>query len=158
MLPHALAPSIIEPEASKLDLTLPSGFGGTMISASPGNAPGGNQRGSTADADSRITVALVRPVTTELPGMVSVSVPEEMVLSGKAFSFPLPAELVHAAADGDLQFMQTNGSPLPSWLKCVHSNNRCSANVVPSGALPIELLASTRAQHWILMISERTSR
>jgi hypothetical protein len=162
MLPDALAPSVAEPAASTLDLALPSGFGGTVRSA--GNAPPGNTPsvanigGTAAQDDAQITVAMVRPATTELAGTVSVSVPEEMVLSGKGFSFPLPAEVVDAAAGENLQITQQNGAPLPSWLQCGPVNNRCSANGVPSGALPMQLLVSTGTQHWTLMLSERKGR
>jgi hypothetical protein len=161
-LPDALAPSVAEPAASTLDLTLPSGFGGTVRSAGgapPGNTPSvANIGGTAAEDDAQITVAMVRPATTELAGTVSVSVPEEMVLSGKGFSFPLPAEVVDAAAGENLQITQQNGAPLPSWLQCGPVNNRCSANGVPSGALPMQLLVSTGTQHWTLMLSERKGR
>jgi filamentous hemagglutinin family protein len=173
MLPDALAPTIAEPAASTLDLTLPSGFGGTVRSGGAGGAPGGaggapggaggapggaNIGGSTAEADAQITVAMVGPATAGLAGTVSVSVPGEMVLSGKGFSFALPAEVVDAAAGENVQFAQLNGAPLPAWLECGSANKRCSVKGMPPGALPMQLLVSTRTQHWTVVISKRTSR
>jgi hypothetical protein len=181
MLPGALAPSVVEPADSRIDLTLPSGFGGTTRSTALNGAPGGANIGGSAaetdsqitaalvqpattiggtapEADSQITVALVQPATTQLGGMVSISVPQAMVSSGKGFSFPLPAELVDAAAGDYLQITLLNGTPLPSWLDCGPANQKCSANGLPPGALPMKLLVSTRTRHWTLTISERTGR
>jgi hypothetical protein len=81
-----------------------------------------------------------------------------MVSSGKAFSFPLPAEVVGAAADYKLRITQKNGTPLPTWLRYSSPNKTFSANAVPAGGLPIELLVSGGAQHWTLTITERSSR
>jgi filamentous hemagglutinin family protein len=159
MLPDALAPSLVEPAASKLDLTLPSGIGGAIRSAVPDVAPrGAIIGGSTGEAGSQITVALVQPATAEFAGMVSVSVPEQILLSGKGFSFPLPAEVVDAAAGDSLLITQQNGTPLPAWLKCGPASQKCSAIGLPPGALPMDLLVSTRTQHWKLIISEQRSR
>jgi hypothetical protein len=101
------------------------------------------------------------PALAPAPGLastVSVSVPGEMVLSGKGFSFALPAEVVDAAAGENVQFAQLNGAPLPTWLECGSANKRCSVKGMPPGALPMQLLVSTRTQHWTLVISKRTSR
>lgn len=123
-----------------------------------GTSTNGSSNASVTGGDSRINVAMVRPATLQLPGIVSVSVPEQMVSSGKGFNFPLPAEVVEAAADYKLHITQKSGKRLPSWLRYSSANKAFSAQVVPSGALPIELLVSSGAQHWTLTITERSSR
>ncbi len=115
----------------------------------------GSVGGSDADVN-QISVALVRPAESDAPGMVSVSVPEEMVTSGKAFSFPLPSGVVEAAAGRKLQVTTMDGKRLPSWLRYSPSNKSFSANLVPAGALPIKLLVSSGVQHWTLQIAQQT--
>jgi hypothetical protein len=111
--------------------------------------------GSDADVN-QISVALVRPAESDAPGMVSVSVPEEMVTSGKAFSFPLPSGVVEAAAGRKLQVATLDGKRLPSWLRYSPSSKSFSANLVPAGGLPIKLLVTSGVQRWTLQIAERT--
>jgi hypothetical protein len=88
--------------------------------------------------------------------MVSVSVPEEMVTSGKAVSFPMPTEVLQVAGDHKLKITQSGKSL--SWLKYAPATKTFSANAVPAGALPTELLVSSGASRWTLSITERASR
>jgi hypothetical protein len=101
---------------------------------------------------------MVKSATTQLAGMVSVSVPEEMVSSGKSVSFAMPAEVIAAAGNHKLKVTQKDGRSLSSWLKYSPATNTFSANVVPAGALPTELLVSSGVQRWTLSITERARR
>jgi hypothetical protein len=156
MLPAALAPSVTTPAISQLDLTLPTGFiGGTATAAATGQVTNGaTPAANVAANDGQVTVVLVQAWTSQSPGIVSVSVPEEMVTAGRGFSFALPASLVEAAGGGKLQITQQNGKRLPSWLRYEPTSNRISAGAVQAGALPIELLVRSSTQRWILSISE----
>ncbi len=183
ILPAALAPSVTTPAVSQLDLTLPTGFiGGTASAAAYGkdeystaNANGAGagsdaggptgvmssatapSDGATNGADGQITVALIQPSTSQSPGTISVSVPEEMVASGKGFSFPLPDSLVEAAAGGKLQITLKDGKRLPSWLRYDLGTKKLSAGAIQAGTMPIELLVRSSSQRWTLLISERAS-
>jgi filamentous hemagglutinin family protein len=153
LLPAALAPSVTTPAISQLDLTLPAGFGGgvpTINQAAAGMAAAAD---IAADAG-QVTVELVQPWTSQSPGMVSVSVPAEMVTSGKSFSFALPESLVDAARGAKLQITQRDGKRLPSWLRYERSSNRMSASAAPASSLPLELLTRSATRSWILTISE----
>jgi hypothetical protein len=101
---------------------------------------------------------MVRSATTQRAGTVSVSVPEEMVSSGQPVSFSLPTEVVEAAGGGKLKVTQRYGKSLASWLKYSPDTKTFSAQVVPAGALPTELLVSSSAYRWILPITVRARR
>jgi len=157
MLPAALAPSVTTPAASQLDLTLPAGFMGSMATAAPAGqvTDGATPVANVAADDGQVTVALVQAWTSQSPGVVSVSVPQDMITSGRGFSFALPASLVEAAGGEKLRVTQRNGGRLPSWLLHERGSNRISAKTVEAGALPIELLVRSNTQRWVLSISER---
>jgi len=100
-------------------------------------------------------VSLVRPATAQQPGMVSVSVPEEIVSSGKGFGFALPATVVGDAAAGDVQVTLMNGGRLPSWLRYLPATKTFAATSVPAGALPLQVLVRIGAKNWTVLISQR---
>jgi hypothetical protein len=131
-----------------------SDAGGSAYVMGGSPSASGSVGGSDADVD-QISVALVRPAESDAPGMVSVSVPEEMVTSGKAFSFPLPSGVVEAAAGRKLQVATLDGKRLPSWLRYSPSSKSFSANLVPAGGLPIKLLVTSGVLRWTLQIAER---
>jgi hypothetical protein len=155
-----LAPTDAQPPASVLDLVLPAGFGGASITSGSGDATGGDARspmnvGGTPDnhATGLVTVTLVRPLTTELPGVIAVSVPQDIVASGKGFSFPLPVALVEAAATDKVQVTLTNGKRLPSWLRYVRGTHSFVASAAPAGALPITVVISIGTRRWTVQIA-----
>jgi len=90
--------------------------------------------------------------------MVSVSVPQEMLASGRTVSFRLPTEVAEVVGDGKLTITQKYGGGLPSWLTYSPATETFSASIVPAGALPTELLVSSGAYRWTLYITERARR
>jgi hypothetical protein len=115
-----------------------------------------DQGDATDYSADQITVALVRPAAANLPGAISVSVPEKIVSSGKAFSYPVPAEVVEAAGGAKLKATGMDGKRLPSWLTYSSGSNTFSANNVAAGALPMKVLVSTNSRRWTVVITERT--
>jgi hypothetical protein len=122
------------------------------------NGANGTPAGESAGTSGQVTVSLVQAATVELAGVVSVSVPEDIVEAGKGFSFPLPAELAEAASAGQVRVTLKNGKRLPSWLHYTPGTKTFSATAAPSGALPIESLVRIGAKRWTVVITERTNR
>jgi len=87
--------------------------------------------------------------------MVTVSVPEEMVLSRQTVSFPMPAEVVEVAGGDQLKVTQKNGKSLSSWLKYAPATKTFSAKVVPAAALPTKFLVSSGVYRWTVSVTER---
>jgi hypothetical protein len=121
-----------------------------------GEVGGSNASGDASGTvtDDHITVSVVRPATAQLSGMLSVLVPEAVVISGKGFSFPLPNAVAEAAAAGDVRVTYRNGKPLPAWLQYVPTTRTFVATAVPTGALPIEALVRIGTQSWRVLITE----
>ena len=176
-----LAPPVVPPVAtappSILDLTAPSGAGTTArttmtdASAAGGSQAGGagTQRGVTvvsgtasagnpavvvasADPQASITVALVRPSAERQPGLVSVSVPLELVSSGKGLGFALPETVVGATGGGVARVTLPDGSSLPDWLRYDARTRAFTFGAMPAGALPLELLVRIDNLRWTVVI------
>jgi hypothetical protein len=126
---------------------------------STNSASGTNGSGAASGADtiSQVIVTLVRPATAQLPGAVSVLVPEVIVSGGSGFSFPLPKALIEAVGSGKLQVTLKNGKRLPSWLRYASGTKMFIATALPASALPIEVLLRTGAQRWSMMVTEKSS-
>jgi hypothetical protein len=132
--------------------------GGTLALADQNNTASGNggvNDLSSTNSNALVTVSMVRPATAQQPGMVTVSVPEEIVWSGKGFGFALPTSLVGAATAGDVQVTLMNGGPLPSWLRYLPGSKTFTATSVPKGGLPIQVLVRIGAKNWTVLISKR---
>jgi hypothetical protein len=123
-------------------------------------ADGTNSGGTTycTVPDAEITVTMRRSATKQRAGMVSVSVPEEIVSRGKTVRFPLPKEIAEVADDHELQVTQKNGNRLSSWLTYTPATKTFSANGVPVGALPTEFLLRSGTYGWTMTITERAKR
>ncbi|MEJ0006125.1 MAG: YDG domain-containing protein [Steroidobacteraceae bacterium] len=155
MLPAALAPSIITPAIAPLDLTLPTDFGATAASfAANSPVPEVASPETGASDDDSVTAALVQTWTPQTTGVVSVLVPEKIVLAGRGFSFALPAALVEAAGGEALRITRRNGNQLPKWLHYQPANHRILASAMRRGLLPIELLIRSPKESWSLTISD----
>jgi hypothetical protein len=157
-MPPQLTPSVPTPPSAVLDLTLPIDFGGAGRGGGANSGTTGTAVASDAASDGHINVSLVQPATAKVPGIVSVSVPEQMVSSGKGFSFPLPEELAAAAAAGRVRVTLMNGERLPSWLRYVRGAKTFVASAMPAGALPMDVWVRIGAQSWTVRITVRTIR
>jgi hypothetical protein len=148
-----------------MDTSSPGTFNAASADASSryatasGTATGSSTGAAATDAIPNsilgITVFLVRPSSAQQAGFVSVSVPADMVSSGKAFSFPLPDEMTQAAGDGVLRITLMDGKRLPAWLRYVAAGKAFTVAAMPPDSLPLEVLVRLGKRHWTLVISER---
>ncbi|MDN2696428.1 YDG domain-containing protein [Janthinobacterium sp. SUN073] len=120
--------------------------------------PGG--RIADGQRNSAITVSLVRPLSDGQPGMVSVSIPKDMVSKGDAFSFALPAPLTAALSDprASVRISRTDDAPLPAWLRYVAQTHSFDVSAAPAGALPFEVKIMINGKRWILVLAEGTDK
>jgi hypothetical protein len=108
--------------------------------------------------DASIVVSVVHAPYGDLPGVISVRVPQQVIAAGRGFSFPLPAALVQAAGDGEVTVTLADGAPLPSWLRYVPASRSCVATQPPAGALPLTVIISIGSQRWNMTLSEQSER
>jgi len=138
------------------------GGGAPGVDSGTENGSGGVAGGTSAtegagdaSANDVVTVSLVESPTEQAPGVVAVSVPQDIASSGKAFDFPLPTALAHVAAAGHVRVTSAGGKKLPSWLKYVPSSKSFVASTMPPGALPFDVSISAGGQSWTMQITER---
>ena len=89
--------------------------------------------------------------------MVAVSLPKGITTAGTGFSFEMP-EAVKSMVTPKTSVVvtQSNGAPLPAWLKFDQATMRFEASSVPDRALPMQVLVTLGAQRVQVVISERT--
>ena len=91
------------------------------------------------------------------PLMVAVSLPKGASTVGTGFSFEMPESVKGmAGADAKILITQTDGSPLPAWLKFDQLAMRFESTAVPDSALPMQLVVALAGRLVTVVISERT--
>jgi hypothetical protein len=119
----------------------------------PSGAPSADgAQANVTDSGEGIEVSVLQ--TGDGDGSVSVTVPRNVIASGRGFSFALPKELRTAAAGGTVQ-VTTGGERLPSWLRYDEPTRTFSASVIPAGALPMQLQIRIGARRWTMTIAPR---
>ncbi|MDE2348896.1 MAG: hypothetical protein KGL92_10375 [Gammaproteobacteria bacterium] len=164
LVPHLVNISMPTPPPAVMDLTLPAHLalfaGSSSVNGSSTGSPGhgGAKAGETGAGATRdgIEVSLTRPANGKLAGAVSVSVPQDVIDSGRGFSFALPPELRAAAAFDRVQ-AAWRGKKLPTWLRYEKAARKFTATSLPSGALPIELSIRIGDRRWTMTIAQRQS-
>jgi hypothetical protein len=132
-----------------------AGSGSSLARTAAGNATGS----ATANATTgdQVTVSVVRDATPSDQGEVSVSVPEELVSSGKTFSFSLPAGVTDGAGKAKIRVTLANNKRLPSWLKFIPATRTFVATTMPGGSLPLKMLVKVGAKESIVSLVEHKS-
>ncbi|MET3132057.1 filamentous hemagglutinin family protein [Oxalobacteraceae bacterium GrIS 1.11] len=113
-----------------------------------------------APATAAISVSLVRPSSGTVSGIVTVSIPKDMVSKGQGFSFPLPASVTAALAVGGatVRVTRVDDSPLPAWLKYNGQTHAFDVSAAPAGSLPFEVKIMVDGQRWTVVLAESTGK
>ena len=152
-----VAPGLSMPPLGDLPGT-GAGTGAGLSSTAPAATPAANSATPTAKADTAgITVALVRPASQQQSGAIAVSVPKQIVDAGNGFGFPLPAQVIEAAAVNrvPVQAQLADGSALPSWISYNADSKSFVVQQVPNGALPLEIVLVIGSQRATMVVAER---
>jgi hypothetical protein len=132
-----------------------AGSGGAASSAHGASGSVSATGGANANGQDQVTVSLVRNATAADDGQVTVSVPEEVVSSGKPFSFALPSGATDGATKAKVRVTLVNGKRLPTWLKYIPVTHTFVATAMPGGALPLDVLVTVGARKTVVTIIER---
>jgi len=146
-LPQELVGIPSELQPVMLDLGLPDSFGTGTITDTPAIAGG---RGSGAGIRTRVVVSTLRAATNQMPGMMAVTIPDNI----DGFRFQLPSALVGGLAANDAQVTLVNGELLPSWLRYDRQAGTLVAVGMPEGGMPIEILVGNGLLSWTVLISQ----
>ncbi|MCC7598026.1 hypothetical protein IGS61_11045, partial [Janthinobacterium sp. FW305-129] len=103
-----------------------------------------------------ISVSLVRPASLQQNGAIAVSIPKEIADAGNGFGFPLPAQIVEAAAVNRVPVQATlaDGAPLPAWISYNADSKTFAVTRLPDGALPLQVLLILGSQRAMMVIAE----
>ncbi|PWC56086.1 hypothetical protein TSO221_03335 [Azospirillum sp. TSO22-1] len=117
-------------------------------------AAGENQR--TASITAAVSVNLLQTAASGSNGVVTVSVPKEVMTQSGGFTFKLPDQMT-GGASGDVTITATTaeGSPLPNWLRFNADSKTFVAANVPDGGLPISVAVFVNGQRTDMTIAER---
>jgi filamentous hemagglutinin family protein len=103
-----------------------------------------------------LVVDLVQQVSPAGNGIVTVSIPTELMQRHESLVFSLPAELVTALGDKPDQFSQIGGEALPYWLRYDPKEGTFHIPDTTSSSLPISIVGVFRGQRVVVTIAERT--
>ncbi|MGK5051977.1 YDG domain-containing protein [Janthinobacterium sp. RB2P8] len=152
-----VAPGLSMPPLGDLPGT-GAGTGAGLSSTAPAATPAAGSLTPAAQADTAgISVSLVRPASQQQSGAIAVSVPKQIVDAGNGFGFPLPAQVVEAAAINrvPVRAQLADGSALPSWISYNADSKSFVVKQVPNGALPLEIVLVIGSQRATMVVAER---
>jgi hypothetical protein len=145
MLPGTTPSSTMSPQP----LVLPSGTGSTAGSAARANGVGASGSANS----SGITVSQSNRQDSSL--LLAVTLPKGVGTVDTGFSFELPQTIQSMAGKSrDVQAFQTDGQPLPAWLKLEPATLRFVASAVPEGAFPMQVVVTVAGQRVLVLISK----
>jgi len=172
----SLPPSLPQPlplaaparPAELLRVSLPADFGGASAAASgaagqsmsavQGGAAGGKWGSASVSTPpgvgDRIDVAVMAHPKGSLRGLVTVSIPENLVEKGAELRFVLPAEVADAAEGAAVKVSDMQGGKLPSWLRYLPRTRTFVAAGMPRDALPFRVLVRMGRQSWVVLLTE----
>jgi len=143
-----------------IDNATGSGSGTTFISTSGGqngNLVALNQStetgGSNPIVNNDVEVSLLSPMTLTSPGLIKVSVPENVADSG-AFDFRLPTEVAATLGNTTPVVTSADGKPLPSWLRYDNTTKTFTVtNDAPAGTEQINVVVKAGLREWRVEIN-----
>ncbi len=100
-----------------------------------------------------LEVTIVTPQSGSEPGLIGVTVPQDLWKPGAVFSFELPDEVKNAASGGDVARTLLDGTPLPSWLRYNAETMTFTATDVPQDATGVKLLVTVNGKSWEIDVS-----
>lgn len=136
-----------------------SGVGaqGAPSTVTPATPSGATPAPQGAGGTPSIAVQLVQAPGTGGSGVVTVSVPQEVLRSGNGFSFPLPDALQQPISTGATVSVSTaEGRPLPAWLRFDAASGRFIGQQVPEGALPLQVQLVVNGQRTVMSIAQQS--
>lgn len=124
------------------------------------NAVGSGHADGVDATVARVDVKVEHQPLDRLPGLVTVSIPKEMLGAQGYFRFSLPVELAQKLVEegSEARVTLNDGQPLPTWLHYAPSGKLFIGTATPVQALPLELRVEIGAQHWAIKLTARADK
>jgi hypothetical protein len=120
-----------------------------MASSAPAASP-------VAASSSGVSVSTINSPTVEIPGLVSVLVPQGTAIAGTGLVIALP-ETVTSPAQTNNQLVNVslpNNQPLPAWIRYDPDTKVLVTTAVPAGAFPLSVVVTVGNQSTVIQVSE----
>lgn len=106
-----------------------------------------------------ITVQMVSSPTTPSTGLISVTIPQEMLRSESAFTITLPSEVIGSitAMLQPEQVCLLGGASLPNWIQYNCTTKTFSILHAPEEVFPVTVQVSMGEKIWTMVISKKNS-
>ena len=106
-----------------------------------------------------VTVTVGKQSSAKEPGLITVAVSSETAASGRSFSFELDLNAADTQQTStSLNILQSDGKPLPNWLRYDTDTKTFIATEVPAGAFPLQLKVSGGGQETMVVIREQDAK
>ena len=106
-----------------------------------------------------VTVTVGKQSSAKEPGLITVAVSSETAASGRSFSFELDLNAADTQQTStSLNILQSDGKPLPNWLRYDTETKTFIATEVPAGAFPLQLKVSGGGQETMVVIREQDAK
>jgi hypothetical protein len=113
----------------------------------------------TSRSGPAVTVTVGKQSSAEGPGLITVAVSSETAASGRSFSFELDLNAADTQQTStSLNILQSDGKPLPNWLRYDPDTKSFIATEVPAGAFPLQLKVSGGGRETMVVIREQDAK
>jgi hypothetical protein len=123
---------------------------------SAASSSGGVGAASAAGSSSGVSVNTINSPTVQIPGLVSVLVPQGIATAGTGLVIALP-DTVTSSAQASNQQVNTslpNNQPLPAWIRYDPDTKALVTTAVPDGAFPLTVVVTVGNQSTVIQVSE----
>jgi hypothetical protein len=101
-------------------------------------------------------VNTINSPTFQIPGLVSVLVPQGTSTAGTSLVIALPETVTSSAQTNNQQVNVSlpNNQPLPAWIRYDPDTKALVTTAVPAGAFPLSVVVTVGNQSTVIQVSE----
>jgi hypothetical protein len=128
----------------------------SAAASSAASSSGGVGAASAAGSSSGVSVNTINSPTVQIPGLVSVLVPQGTATAGTGLVIALPDTVTSSAQASNQQVNVSlpNNQPLPAWIRYDPDTKALVTTAVPTGAFPLSVVVTVGNQSTVIQVSE----
>jgi len=128
----------------------------SAAASSAASSSGGVGAASAVGSSSGVSVNTINSPTVQIPGLVSVLVPQGTATAGTGLVIALPETVTSSAQTNNQQVNVSlpNNQPLPAWIRYDPDTKALVTTAVPAGAFPLSVVVTVGNQSTVIQVSE----
>jgi hypothetical protein len=128
----------------------------SAAASSAASSSGGVGAASALGSSSGVSVNTINSPTVQIPGLVSVLVPQGTATAGTGLVIALPETVTSSAQTNNQQVNVSlpNNQPLPAWIRYDPDTKALVTTAVPAGAFPLSVVVTVGNQSTVIQVSE----